>query len=263
MNFLESADLDWLLLGLSPFVGLVAGSFLNVVIHRWPDGSVLRPGSRCPACGHPIRWRDNIPLLSYLLLRGKCRDCGARISPRYPLVEFLTAGLITFAALYFVIGGPGEGLAYVQFGIAVLLSCVAVAAAGIDLRTGLILDVLTIPLIVLAFTCSLAGLTISFGQAIGGAILAGGILAATNFFWKDGMGWGDVKYAVGLGAFFGIVSSLFLVVIAALLGSLVGVALILRKKKTMRDRIPFGPYLAAASVVTLYFGPLFRRFLLP
>jgi len=250
----EPGELRSLSLLLAPVLGAVAGSFCNVVIRRLPEGkSVVLPGSACGACGKPIRWYDNLPIASYFLLRGRCRDCGAPFSPQYALIEAVTAALFFVCCYRFGLSA--------QLALALLIVSVAVVVAGIDFNTGLILDVISYPFLAAALLLALTGLTVTIASAAAGAVVGAGILAAMNLIWKEGMGWGDVKYMAGLGAFFGLGGVIFLVVVSSLIGSAAGIVLVTRRKKGMRDRIPFGPAIAAGSVLTVFFGDAFVAFL--
>ena len=235
--------------------GLVIGSFLNVVIHRVPlRQSIVWPSSRCPACGANIPARDNIPVLSYLLLRGRCRSCKARISPRYPLVEALTGLLFALSAYEF-----GLSLSLVS---ALVLIAVLVALAGIDLEHRLLPNVIVGPAAVVGFGLSVAGdpgrwwvyLLSAVGVAAGHYALA--------LAYPGGMGMGDVKMGGMLGAFLGPYAALA-VFVGALLGALVGGALMVAGKIQRRSALPFGAFLALAGVLTLFFGQevwdLYRR----
>ncbi len=226
--------------------GLVVGSFLNVVIHRVPLGrSVAWPSSRCPFCGIPIRAFDNVPVLSYLVLRGRCRNCKADISPRYPLVEGLTGLLFGLAVHEF-----GLSLALVS---ALVLISVLVALAAIDLEHRLLPNAIVGPAAVVGFVLSVAGdparwwvyLVSAFGVAAG--------LFALALAFPGGMGMGDVKMGGMLGAFLGPYAAPA-VFLGALLGSIVGGLLIATGRVQRRNGLPFGVFLAVASVFTLFLG---------
>lgn len=226
--------------------GLVIGSFLNVVIYRVPlRQSVVWPGSRCPSCGVEIPARDNVPVVSYLLLRGRCRNCKARISPRYPLVEALTGLLFALAAYEF-----GLSLALVS---ALVLIPVLVALAGIDLEHRLLPNVIVGPAALVGFLLSVVGdpgrwwvyLVSAAGIAVGLFTLA--------LAYPGGMGMGDVKMGGMLGAFLGPYAALA-VFLGALLGALVGGLLMATGKIRRRSALPFGVFLAIAGIFTLFLG---------
>jgi leader peptidase (prepilin peptidase)/N-methyltransferase len=223
-------------------VGGAIGSFLNVVIARVPEGaSVASPGSRCPRCGTPIRWYDNVPVLSWILLRARCRACGGRISPRYPLVEALVAAAAL--AAYLRHGLSAAALAELVF-VAFL-----VALAFIDLDTWLLPHALTWPLIALGLAASAAGLSgASLRGAAIGAVVGFGAFAAVSLGarWalkKDALGFGDVWLLAGLGAWLGVAALLPVVLLASVQGSLVGIALVLagRAQLGLRAREPDRP----------------------
>jgi leader peptidase (prepilin peptidase)/N-methyltransferase len=241
-------------------VGLIVGSYLNVVIHRLPnEQSTVTPRSRCPHCGAPIRARDNLPLVSWLLLRGKCRDCGAPISIRYPLVEALTAALFALAIWRF---GPS-----VSAVVAALFAAMLVALAGIDLEHFLLPDRITLPGIALGLAAQPFVVWGSLLSALRGALLGAGILLALSGLWKlwrnvDGMGLGDVKMLAMIGAFLGLAGVLVTLVAASFAGAAVGIVLLARGAIGMQGRLPFGFFLAIGGLVGLFAGePLTRAYL--
>lgn len=234
-------------------LGAVMGSFANVVIHRLPQGwSIVTPGSRCPCCGEPIRWYDNIPILSYLALRARCRSCGASISPLYPAVEALT-GLL-FAALVWRVG--------IQAAAAPLaLFCWAlVVVTFIDLKHRIIPDVISLPGTALGIAAAfLPGFPRPVDSLIGAA--AGGgflflILYAYEKLMKDeGMGMGDVKLMAMIGAFLGWQALPVTILVASLSGTLTGVAFAVARGEPVRKfPVPFGPFLAIGAVIHIFFG---------
>ena len=232
--------------------GAAVGSFLNVCIARIPDGlSIVSPGSRCPHCGHPIRYRDNIPVLGYLLLRGKCRDCKGRISPRYPLVELLTAVLAWFLFRKF-------GLTPVFFSVFVFV-CALIVVTFIDLDQQIIPHVITLGGIPFFALIAVLFMGLSALDAFLGVMIGAGILYFVAVYYealteREGMGGGDVNLLAMLGAFLGWKSLLFILLVSSLLGAVVGVAIILVKGKDMRYAVPFGPFLCTAAVLYLFFG---------
>jgi len=238
-------------------LGLVFGSFLNVVIYRAPlEKSIIRPRSFCPACRTPIAFYDNIPVLSFILLKGKCRACGAKIPFVYPLVEILT-GLSFFLSFYFF------GLSWKALELAVLLSA-AVAITFIDLKHRIIPDEINIFLFVFAVFLPKDIWNVSYLAGVGLSSLSGlasGLVlfliavAAEKIFKQEAMGMGDVKLITALGAFFGFQSIFWLIFISSLIGSVVGIAVKIRKKEKGYTMIAFGPYLCGAAIIYMLFEP--------
>lgn len=256
-------DVTPLVAALCAVLGLVVGSFLNVVIARVPAGeSVVQPRSRCPACRHEIRSRDNVPVLSWLLLRGRCRDCGRRISVRYPVVELLTAAV--FGTLALRLGLAPELPAFLYLG------AVGVALALIDLDTKRLPDALTLP-------SYLVGVVLLSGAVLLGAdagLLLRAVLGMAALFafffglafaYPAGMGFGDVKLAGVLGLFLGWVGWGALLVGAFtgfLLGGVVGVVVVLRKRGGRKTAIPYGPFMLLGAFLAVLVGqPLFDAYL--
>jgi leader peptidase (prepilin peptidase)/N-methyltransferase len=234
--------------------GLVVGSFANVCIHRLPLGqSIVRPRSRCPRCGAPIHALDNVPVLSYAVLRGRCRSCGAPISARYPAVEAAN-GLLYFAIARSEAPGP-------QAAVAMVLVTALLVLALIDLDHQILPNVITLPGI-------LAGLAASFlpgpptplsslAAAVGGYL----VLAAFAWTWRrlrgvEAMGQGDWKMTAMLGAFLGVEKLLLTVLVATVCGSLVGVGLMLVAGRSSRHKLPLGTFLGAAGILVVVAGPL-------
>jgi leader peptidase (prepilin peptidase)/N-methyltransferase len=227
--------------------GLVVGSFLNVVIHRVPlRQSVVWPASRCPACGEPIAPLDNVPVLSYALLRGRCRNCKARISARYPLVEALTGALFAAAAYEF-------GLDLRLLSALVLISTL-VALAGIDLEHRLLPNAIVGP-------AALAGLTLSVLESperwwvypVSALAVAGGLFTLA-IAYPGGMGMGDVKMGGMLGVFLGPYAALA-VFLGAFFGAITGGLLMATGKIQRRHALPFGVFMALGGILTLFVGP--------
>lgn len=264
---------------LSPFslalLGLCVGSFLNVVIHRLPimlergwkqesadllgvkfDAvheavSLSRPRSRCPHCKHPIRWYENIPVLSYLILRGRCASCAHPISPRYPLIEVLT-GLL-FGLIGWRFGPTPMALLWCAF------AAVLVALAGIDWDTTLLPDNMTLPLLWAGLVASALGWTIDLPQALWGAVA--GYLSLWSIYWifklvtgKEGMGFGDFKLLAATGAWLGVKMLLPIVLAASLIGAVVGI--VMKMSAALREGryVPFGPFLAGAALIVMLAG---------
>ena len=238
--------------------GLCIGSFMNVCIYRVPlSRSLIKPASACPRCGRPIPFYDNIPLVSFLLLRGRCRNCGAGISWRYPLVELL-GGLTGLACVARF--GPGlPALVYFVF------CAVLIVVTFIDIDHGIIPDVITLPGIVLALAASFLLPRTSFGDALLGILLGGGSLLAVAvvYQWvakREGMGMGDVKLLAMIGALIGWQGVLFTLFVGSLAGSLVGFVMVLTQgRKDLKLRVPFGPFLSLGAMVYVFAGPSLIR----
>jgi leader peptidase (prepilin peptidase)/N-methyltransferase len=232
--------------------GAAVGSFLNVCIFRLPDNkSIIKPASHCPKCLKPLRFYDNIPFISFILLRGKCRDCGENISWRYPLVELLT-GLLT-VMLFMKFGFT------VEFFVFFLFVAVLIVITFIDLDHQIIPDILTLPGIPLFFLAAVFFVKVPWLEALLGLIVGGGTLLvialAYEFIAKrEGMGGGDIKLLAMIGGFLGWKSLLFVLLCSSLLGALVGLSLIIVKKQDMKYAVPFGPFLAAAVVAYIFWG---------
>ena len=232
--------------------GAVIGSFLNVCIYRIPQGkSLLHPGSHCPQCGAGVRWYQNIPLVSYLILGGRCANCRTPISIRYPLVEGLT-GLI-FLLVFLRFGFQPATLIYWIF-VSTL-----VVITFIDLDYQIIPDVISLPGIVVGFASSFFIPWLRWPDAVFGILLGGGSLymvaAGYEFITKkEGMGGGDIKLLAMIGAFMGWKAVLPIIFFSSLLGCLVGIPLMLIKKADSKLAIPFGPFLAAAAIIFLLYG---------
>ena len=236
--------------------GLIFGSFANVCIYRMPrDLSIIKPNSHCTSCNKFIKWYDNIPIISYILLRGKCRNCGSKISVRYPLVEFF-CGLL-FISIYLL-----YGLSYIVVPFCLFVFFLLVVTA-IDFDFQIIPDEISFMLMIVGILSS------SFNFILGdtiwqrvlnsflGLFAGGGFLIAVAFvgkliFKKDAMGGGDIKMMAGVGAFIGWQQVLFAIFIASFLGSIVGISLMLLKKIGRKQEMPFGPYLALGSYLTLF-----------
>lgn len=263
-------------------VGLAIGSFLNVVIHRLPrmmerewqaQCAELRgdtpaagerynlalPRSACPHCGHRITALENIPVVSYLFLRGKCAGCGARISIRYPLIELLTGVATGYAAWRY-------GMTLAGFGAMAFLWAM-IALTFIDADTQLLPDSITLPLLWLGLLINLNGTFVSLHAAVIGA--ACGYLVLWSVYWlfklatgKEGMGFGDFKLLAAIGAWLGWQMLPLVILLSSLVGAVVGIVLIVLAKRGREVPMPFGPYLAAAGVIALFWGPeLVERYL--
>jgi len=233
--------------------GLCIGSFLNVCIFRIPRAkSIVHPPSACPACGAPIRFHNNIPLLSYVLLKGRCRDCGVPIPLRYPAVE-LASGL-TATAVFVAFGANVPALVYFAF-----ISTLWVVTL-IDIEHRIIPDAISLPGIPLFFLASLAIPTVTVKASLLGILLGGGSLYAVAWGYSalkkaDGMGGGDIKLLAMIGALIGWKGVLFTLFASSAFGTLVGVGLMIASGKTMKLAVPFGPFLSAGAAAYVFFGP--------
>lgn len=237
--------------------GAVIGSFLNVCIYRLPrEESVAWPASHCPACRQAIAVYDNIPIVSYLILRGRCRACGASISVQYPLVE--AANAIGYVAVFWMFGFTAAACAY-----AALVSALIVVA-GTDLSHTMIPDAVTLPGIIVGLLSAALVLPIGIVDSLLGIVVGGGILwflawISPYVFGKEGMGGGDIKLMAMVGAFIGWQPVLLAIMIGSFLGSVVGVGLIAAGVMRREQYIPFGPFLAVGSLIALLFHqPLFE-----
>lgn len=227
-------------------VGLCVGSFLNVVIYRLPLGaSIIKPGSHCPMCGSPVRPFDNIPLISWLVLMGLCRDCGASISPRYFFVELLT-GALTWAVAR-VYGIDASAL------LSMLFVWSLVAVTFIDLDHQIIPDEITLGGAVVGLAVS-HFLPLGFYGSVVGLIVGGGIFFLIAVIAPGGMGGGDIKLMAAIGAFIGWKQALLTIIIGSALGAVVGLFMIALFGRGRKDKIPFGPFLAVAAVISVLWG---------
>lgn len=235
----------------SVLLGLAVGSFLNVVIYRLPrHESLLRPGSHCPQCSARIRWYDNIPVLSWFILHGRCRVCHSPISPRYPLVEAITAMIFALAIWRF--GPSWSALVAWAFVAAVI------AVAFIDYDHMIIPNKIVLPGAVLGLAASVAIDPQSWWVYVAGSLGAGAFMLILALAWPGGMGPGDIKMALFMGAVLGanVLVALFA---AFLLGSIGGLYIILVQKRSRKTKIPFGPYLALGAVIAVFLGETILR----
>ncbi len=228
---------------------------MNVCIYRIPlKKSILFPSSFCPNCGTKIRAWDNIPLLSFILLKGKCRKCGAKISVQYPLVEFITSTLIVITYLRFGLGW--------EFAAITILCLLLIAIFFIDLKHRIIPDVITLPGTALGlffsfFIKSLSMTNSLIGIFVGGVLFYLSAVLGELLFKKESMGGGDIKLAIMLGAFLGWQKILLVFLLSALLGTIVGTTALLFSKDVKETRmIPFGPFLALGSVLAIFLGDM-------
>ena len=240
--------------------GAVVGSFLNVCIFRLPaKTSIIKPLSQCPHCHHPIRFYDNIPIISFIVLRGKCRDCDGKISWRYPLVELITAVLSLMLFLQF-------GLT-LRFLIFFIFTAVLIVITFIDLDHQIIPDVLTLPGIPIFFLLAIFVVKIPWLEALIGLLIGGGVLFAIAFVYelltkREGMGGGDIKLLAMIGGFLGWKSLIFVLLVSSFTGAIVGITAMIIKKQDMKYAVPFGPFLSAAAVAYLFWGDAFMRVLI-
>ncbi|MGZ3693765.1 MAG: prepilin peptidase [Bdellovibrionota bacterium] len=234
------------------FAGLCVGSFLNVVIHRLPIGeSVIAPRSRCPSCRKLIPWYHNIPLLSFVILRARCANCKAPVSWRYPLVELVTALLFTAAAW---INPVWYEWPWQFYFLGALVAC-----TFIDLDHWILPDKITLPGIVIGLAGAALIPSVPFWDCALGFLFGGGILylvawAYQAFAKKDGLGGGDIKFLAMVGSFLGLQGALLTIVLASMVGSVIGIFLILVKGRKGSTAIPFGPFLSAGAAVAFFFG---------
>ena len=228
-------------------VGAAIGSFSNVCIYRLPKKlSIISPPSQCPNCGKSISPFDNIPIISFILLRGRCRYCQSPISWRYPIVELIT-GLI-FLSLYLNFRiSP-------QFFIYALLCTSLIIIAFIDLEHKIIPDVITLPGIIIGLTLSLTMPHITLINSIKGLLIGGGLFYAIAIISRGGMGGGDIKLIAMVGSFLGWKNVLLTIFLGSLFGSIVGIVLIILKKKNRKDMVPFGPFLSLGAIISIFFG---------
>ena len=232
-------------------IGLVIGSFSNVCIYRLPrNESLIRPGSHCPQCNTPIKYYDNIPIISYLILKGKCRYCDKKIPIKYPLVELLTG--IIYLALYLFYGFQPITFIYM------VLCSVLIIITFIDLKERIIPDVLSIPFIIVGFLTSFFLRNLTPVESILGILAGGGSLLIIAFvgaylFKKEAMGGGDVKLAAMIGAFLGWQLTLLSLFLGFFLGSLVGIAVLIKNKR-QSDIVPFGPFIAMGTIIAIFWG---------
>lgn len=244
--------MDELYLLFSFVFGSVVGSFLNVCIYRLPRGeSIIRPGSHCPHCRSPIAFYDNVPILSYLILRGRCRSCGGRISPRYPLVEAM--------------GGAGAVAAAIKFGfspqalIHFALLCSLIVVSFIDLDHMIIPDEISLGGLAVGLFLSLFHLLHGPKEALGGALVGGGTLWVVAeghhlLTKREGMGGGDIKLMAMVGSFLGWKGVIFSIFSGSFFGSIVGLILMRAKKADGKYAIPFGPFLSLGATCYIFFG---------
>ncbi len=272
-RFMEDAWSAWRILGGGALVfGMLVGSFLNVCISRMPeDRSVIWPPSHCPSCGSSIRPYDNIPVLSWLLLRGRCRDCAQPISSMYPAIELLM-GVLSLLLFWRFVPDPGtvDGPHGAAFAVHFAFFAMLVVVTFIDVRHYIIPDELSIYAVPIGIAASAVLAWVGAPEAIGiqsalvGSVCGAGVLVSVMLFYRlvrgqDGMGWGDPKLLAMIGAFLGALPALpFVVFVACVTGSVVGLSLMALNRSSgwsMRSAVPFGPFLALGAVVWVLHGP--------
>ncbi len=233
--------------------GLCIGSFINVCIYRLPESkSIVYPGSSCPKCGYEIKFYDNIPILSYLWLRGRCRQCSVPISPRYPIVELICGLFAVCAFLRF--GLTIETAVYYAF----IVSLIVITYIDIDHQ--IIPFIIAVPGIPIGFLASFVLPDITYTDSILGILTGGGSLYLVLTSWKlikgyEGMGFGDVELLAMIGAFIGWKGVLFTIFVGSALGTLVGITIMLVTRKDLKLKIPFGPFLSIGAITYLFMGP--------
>jgi leader peptidase (prepilin peptidase)/N-methyltransferase len=241
--------------------GAAIGSFLNVCIFRIPaKESIVKPLSQCPHCHHPIRFYDNIPIVSFILLRARCRDCGGKISWRYPLVELITALLALLLFMKF-------GLTF-NFLVFFIFTAVLIVITFIDLDHQIIPDILSLPGIPIFLLAAIFIVKLPWLEALIGLLVGGGVLFLIAYIYelitkREGMGGGDIKLLAMIGGFLGWKSLIFVLLFSSLAGAVVGITVMIIKKQDMKYAVPFGPFLSAAAVAYLFCGDIFVSFLLP
>jgi len=234
-------------------LGLIIGSFLNVIIYRMPRGeSLVKPRSYCPDCGQKIKAFDLIPILNYIWLKGRCRYCGSRINLHYPLVELVTATALLL--IYSEWGWSIDSL------VAVILAMLLIPAAVIDLHHGIIPDKISITGIIIGLLISL--LTTGFISSLMGALLFGGILLLAAYISGGGMGGGDIKMAAAIGVFTGWQGAILAFMLSSILGGAVGVILLLSHQANRKTAIKFGPFLALGGFIAYVWGARIMDFYL-
>jgi leader peptidase (prepilin peptidase)/N-methyltransferase len=241
-------------------LGAAVGSFLNVCIYRLPRSlSIVRPRSMCPGCESKIAFYDNIPILSYLVLLGKCRYCNTRISLRYPLVEGVT-GLFALA-VFNRYGITFEGMLLFAF------VCALVTVTFIDLDHRIIPNVITFPGIAIGFAASFVVDFVTFKDALMGIFVGGGtlFLVASGYYLltkKEGMGGGDVKLLAMIGAFLGWKGAVFTIFVGSALGTVIGAGVAIKSREGRKAAVPFGPFLSIGALLYLFYGPPIIRWYL-
>ena len=232
-------------------LGLMLGSFMNVCIYRLPRGlSPVRPRSSCPSCGHMLSWYENVPVVSYLVLRGRCRACRAWISPMYPIVEFITGAVFLAGYVWY---GPTPLLI-----VRLVFAWAMIALFVIDLQHKILPNVITLPGIVVGVLANALAGPGWVASLIGAALGAGILFAIAEVYYRvrheEGLGMGDVKMLGMIGAFLGWKLVLVTLVLSSFLGSIVGIGVLIAKKESLKYALPFGTFLAAGALVAAVGG---------
>jgi leader peptidase (prepilin peptidase)/N-methyltransferase len=254
-----ASSIEYFVMIASVVFGSVVGSFLNVCIFRIPAGkSIVLPSSHCVTCQQPIRFYDNIPIISFFILRGRCRHCNTKISPVYPAVEFFTALMSLILFLRY-------GLS-LQYLLTFVFTCALIIITFIDLEHQIIPDIITLPGIPIFFLSAILIMNIRLIDSILGIVLGGGCFYLIAFGYRllrktEGMGGGDIKLMAMLGAFLGWQSLWFILLFSSILGAIVGVSVMLYQGKDMKYAVPFGPFLSIAAVAYLFMGEYVTRLL--
>jgi leader peptidase (prepilin peptidase)/N-methyltransferase len=232
-------------------LGLVLGSFMNVCIYRLPRGlSPVRPRSGCPSCGHLLSWYENVPVVSYLVLRGRCRACRAPISPMYPIVEFITGAVFLAGYVWY---GPTPLLI-----VRLVFAWAMIALFVIDLQHKILPNVITLPGIVVGVLANALAGPGWVASLIGAAVGAGSLFAIAEIYYRvrheEGLGMGDVKMLGMIGAFLGWKLVVVTLVLSSFLGSIVGIGVLIAKKESLKYALPFGTFLAIAALIAAVGG---------
>lgn len=242
-------------------LGLIWGSFFNVCIFRIPqEKSVVRNRSHCRSCHKALKWYHNIPVLSFILLRGKCAFCQSRISIQYPIVEIISS--VVFSYLWLVYGWSWSWLFYTVF-VSMLLIITVIDLHHMIIPDELSLSGILVGFISVFFTGEMVWWESLLGAALGGGIFLGIAMLYEKMAKQEGLGGGDIKLLAMIGAWLGIQSILVVIVISSALGSIVGISLMLFKRKNLKTAIPFGPFLAIAAIIYLIWGVPIRQRLFP
>ena len=250
---------EYLLGTLSALLGAIVGSFLNVCVHRIPSGgSIIFPASHCPTCKHHIRFFDNIPIISYILLRGKCRNCNEKISRIYPLTELLTAVMSLFLFQKY-------GLSF-EYLFSFVFTCTLIVVTFIDLKHQIVPDMITLPGIPLFALAAIFCMNVTLMDSIIGILAGGGFLLLVALGYKlltkrEGMGGGDIKLLAMLGGFLGWQSLWFVIMAASFIGAVAGISVMICKGKDSRYAIPFGPFLSIGAVAYIFWGNMVMKLL--
>ncbi len=248
------------LLGIfSVVLGAIVGSFLNVCIYRIPSGkSIVLPASHCPVCEHPIKFYDNIPIISYIILRGKCRNCDEKISLIYPAIELLTAVMSLLLLRKY-------GLSF-EYLFSFIFTCSLIVITFIDLKHQVIPDVITLPGIPLFALAAFLFMDVTIRDSLIGILAGGGFLYMIAFGYqlltkREGMGGGDIKLLAMLGGFLGWQSLWFVIMASSLIGATAGISVMVSRGKDTKYAIPFGPFLSIGAIAYIFWGNMVMKLL--